>query len=89
MKEFLRKLGITQAGYFSSSGNFVIDFEKDLDLARIYSLLDKSDLVEESDDDSFINQNNMYQVFTSDEYQLTLLSDFDSDRYQLVVRELK
>ena len=89
MKEFLRKLGITQAGYFSTQGNFVIDFDNDLELARAYSLLDKSDLVEESDDDSFINQHSMCQVFLSDEYQLTLLSDFDSDRYQLVVRELK
>lgn len=91
MKELLSQLGIDTIGYYSSRGNYIIEVDDDRQFGRLYSLLDKSDLVEESEDDSLITQYNSSQVFisTDGKYQLTLLSDFDTDKYQLVVREIK
>ena len=52
MKEFLRKLGITQSGHYSSNNNYVIDLDDSKDYDKICSILDKSDLVEEHKDNS-------------------------------------
>lgn len=89
MHEFLKEIGITDPGHFSAKGNFIIDIPDDKTFGKYYSILDKSDLVEESEDDSVVSSYNTFQIFLSDKYQLTLISDFDTDKYQLVVREIK
>lgn len=88
MNDFLKSLGITESGHYSSKGNYIIDTDEKT-FARYYSTLDKSDEVEASEDESIVTQYSSSFVFTSDKYQLTLLSDFDTDKYQLVVREIK
>lgn len=89
MKEFLSKLGITQAGHFSKDNNYVIDFENSEEFNRVFSRLDKSDLVEENDDSSVINLNVSNIMYVGDEYSLNLIADFEQDSYKLVVTELK
>lgn len=89
MKELLKKIGITQPGYFSSDDNYVIDIESSEQYNKIFSLLDKSDLVEENEDSSVANISVSNILYSNDDFSLNLIADFDQDIYKLVVHELK
>lgn len=89
MKEFLRKLGITQSGYYSSNNNYVIDIDDSKDYDKICSTLDKSDLVEENPDSSVINTSVSNILYVGEQFSLNVIADFDNDTYKVVVTELK
>lgn len=89
MKEFLRKLGITQSGHYSSSNNYVIDLDDSNDYDKICSILDKSDLVEENPDSSVINTSVSNILYVGEQFSLNVIADFDNDTYKVVVTELK
>ena len=86
MEEFLRKLGIYEKPVESDDGCYVIDIEDSDDFGRIYSKLDRSDLVDEDEDASQVALDSSSIQFTSDEYLLTLLADLEGDTYSLVIR---
>lgn len=88
MKELLNKIGINQIGYYSSKNTYVIDFENSKEYDRVFSKLDKSDLVEENDDASVINVDVSNIMYMNENYSLNLIADFDSDTYKLVVTKL-
>lgn len=89
MKEFLRKLGITQSGHYSSNNNYVIDLDDSTDYDKICSILDKSDLVEENPDSSVINTSVSNILYVGEQFSLNVIADFDNDTYKVVVTELK
>lgn len=89
MKEFLRKLGITQSGHYSSNNNYVIDLDDSNDYDKICSILDKSDLVEENPDSSVINTSVSNILYVGEQFSLNVIADFDNDTYKVVVTELK
>lgn len=89
MKEFLRKLGITQSGHYSSNNNYVIDLDDSKDYDKICSILDKSDLVEENPDSSVINTSVSNILYVGEQFSLNVIADFDNDTYKVVVTELK
>lgn len=88
MKELLNKLGITDAGYFSSDGSYIIDFENADQFNVANSKLDKSDLVKELTDTSVITGMISNIVYLNDDFMLNLIGNFDTDEYKLVVSEL-
>lgn len=89
MKEFLRKLGITEVGYFTEDGNYVIDIESSNSFNSMYGTLDKSDLLEENEDASVVNLDVTNIIYFCDEYALNLIADFTQDEYKLVITEVK
>lgn len=89
MKELLRKIGITEAGYFSSNNNYVIDFDNSEEYNKAFSKLDRTDLVEENDDTSVINMSVSNIMYSNNDFSLNLIADFDNDTYKLVVTDLK
>ena len=89
MKELLSKIGINQAGYFSSDKNYVIDFDSDTEFNKAFSRLDKSSLVEENEDSSVVNLNITNIMYLHNDYSLNLIADFEQGVYKLVVTELK
>lgn len=89
MKELLKKIGITEAGYFSSNNNYVIDFDNSDEYNKAFSKLDRTDLVEENDDTSVINMSVSNIMYSNDDFSLNLIADFDDDTYKLVVTDLK
>ena len=89
MKELLKKIGITEAGYYSKERNYVIDLEDSDHFNKVFSKLQKSDLVDENEDSSVINLSVSNVLFLSDDYSLNLIADFDQDIYKLVVTELE
>jgi hypothetical protein len=87
LEKFLEKLGITQVGHYTKTNTYIIDIDDSDEYGKIYSLLDKSDEIEEDEDSSTITIHTSNIVFESDNYQLTLIADFDQDTYKLVCKE--
>ena len=89
MKELLNKIGITQAGFFDKDKSYVIEFETDQDYNKAFSRLDKSDELEEDDDASAITLDTSIVVYTNDKYKLALVANFEQNKYELRVTEMK
>lgn len=87
LEKFLEKLGITQVGHYTKTNTYVIDIDDSDEYGKIYSLLDKSDEIEEDEDSSTITVHTSNIMFESDNYQFTLIADFDQDTYKLVCKE--
>ena len=87
LEKFLEKLGITQVGHYTKTNTYIIDIDDSDEYGKIYSLLDKSNEIEEDEDSSTITVHTSNIVFESDNYQLTLIADFDQDTYKLVCKE--
>lgn len=86
MEEFLKELGIQGTPQRTDDGTYILDIEGSDNYGRIYSRLDRSDLVEEDEDASQLTLDTSALRYENDEYQLTLLADFNEDTYQLVIQ---
>ena len=90
-KEFLKKIGINIVGHYNSDGDYVIDIENSDAYGKIFSLLTKSDYVEEdnSEGTSILTSDAFEQYFIPiDEkldFTIILRADIDKDSYSLVV----
>ena len=89
MKDLLRKLGIMEEGTRTSNHNYVIDLEDSDHFNRIFSKLDKSDLVEENEDSSVVNLEVTNILYIADGFSLNLIADFEQDIYKLVVSDVE
>lgn len=89
MKDLLRKLGIMEEGTRTSNHNYVIDLEDSDHFNRIFSKLDKSDLVEENEDSSVVNLEVTNILYIADGFSLNLIADFEQDTYKLVVSDVE
>ena len=89
MKDILKKIGITEAGYFSEDDNYIIDFENSNQFNKAFSRLEKSDLVDENEDSSVSDLNVSNVLYVNDDYSFNLIAEFEQDVYRLVVSELK
>lgn len=89
MKDLLRKLGIMEEGTRTSNHNYVIDLEDSDHFNKIFSKLDKSDLVEENEDSSVVNLEVTNILYIADGFSLNLIADFEQDTYKLVVSDVE
>ena len=89
MRDFLSQIGINNDGELTSSGNYIVDIEDSDEFNRIFSKLDKSDLVDENEDSSVVNVDVTNILYFSDKYSLNLIADFKQDIYKLVVTDLE
>ena len=87
MKEFLRSLGITQQGNTDDDGNYVIDLESDKEFNKIFSILDKSEELDENDEMSVANIEVSNIMYESDDFTINLIADFAQNIYKLVIQE--
>ena len=86
MEEFLKELGIQGTPQRTNDNTYVLDIEGSDNYGRIYSRLDRSDLLEEDEESSQLTLDTSSLRYENDEYQLTLLADFNEDKYQLVIQ---
>lgn len=89
MDEILRELGIDLEGTYDSEGGYVVDLNSSNQFGKIYSKLDKSDDLNFLESNSILTTDNASLIYRyEDEAELTLLGDFNNDKYQLVVNKL-
>lgn len=89
MRDFLSEIGIDNEGEFTSSGNYIVDIEDSDEFNRIFSKLDKSDLVDENEESSVVNVDVTNILYFSAKYSLNLIADFKQDVYKLVITDLE
>lgn len=89
MEEFLKELGIQGTPQRTDDNTYVLDIEGSDNYGRIYSRLDRSELVEEDEASSQLTLDTSSLRYENDEYQLTLLADFNEDRYQLIIQKIE
>ena len=87
MEEFLKELGIQGKLILSKNNSMILDIEGSDNYGRIFSRLDRSDLVEENEDSSLLTAETSSLQYESEKYIITLLSNFDTDEYKLIIRE--
>lgn len=86
MNELLKQIGITGEPTKTDDA-YVLDIADSNEYGRIFSKLDKSDLVEEDQDASAVSVENSSIQYVNDDFVLTLIADFDNDVYSLHIRE--
>lgn len=87
MDEVLKKLGISLDGEFSKDGSYIADIYSSDEFGRVYSALEKNDNVEELYSNSLLTMHNSSISYLYDNYQITLIADFEQDLYKLVISE--
>ena len=93
VEQLLRELNIHITGSYTNKDTYVIDLEDSNEYGRIYSLLERSDLLELINDTSFLNSENgsMEYRYEDEEgtiIQLSLIANWDNDEYKLVVMKV-
>lgn len=88
MNELLKRIGITQRGYWGKDNSYIIDLNDSNTFGKVYSLLEKSDLIDSMDDNDLISSDNISVLYTNDEYLFNLIMNLEQDSYQLIVTEL-
>lgn len=89
MEELLKNIGIFEIPEKSGERTWTIDIEDSNEFGRYYSLLDKSTEVEEDQESSTVTLDNNNIKFINDEYDISLIADFISDEYKLVIKDNK
>ena len=87
MEELLKNLNIMLEGIENEDGDYEIKIPDSNEYSKIYSLLDKSELVEE-DPDSHIEYEKALITFDNDEYSLIINANFEDDLYKLIVKKI-
>ena len=87
MEEFLKELGITKEPSSIKPDQIIIDIDDSNEYGKIYSKLDKSELVDEDQESSQITFDTSSIQFESDDYLITLLANFETDEYKLTIKE--
>lgn len=87
MEELLKEIGIDKQ-ITIQDGKAVVDIADEKEYGRIYTLLDRSDLIEEDEESSMITMDSSSIQYDNDNYILTLIADFNLDEYKLVIKEV-
>lgn len=87
MQEFLKQLGIDLELNRTDDGDYSANISDSNEYGRIFSKLDKSNLIEEEQECSTVTFENSNIQYVNDEYTITLIADFENDTYSLHIRE--
>lgn len=83
MKDFLKRIGITKEGEEdSASMTYKVYLDDSTEYGKVFSLLDKSNLVNEQSTDTMDFDKT---VFEGEYYTVTLYSDYENDEYSIEV----
>ena len=86
IKEFIKQLGINDTGNYINY-IYVIDIPDANAFGKYYSLLDRSELIDEDTESSSVDEDSSNIQFTNDTYVLTLVADFENSLYKLTIKE--
>lgn len=89
MEEFLDALNIPINGEYDNDGNLIVELKDSDEFAKVYSKLDRSNLVDEDEESSVISLDNGSIQFIGDDYIITLLSNDDADEYKLTIKSIE
>lgn len=85
ISKFLDELNIFVSGYYEGD-DYIVDLSSDDEFGRIFSLLDSADNLQNYDTD--LSEEETHLVYYSDEFEVHLTGNFDTNEYQLIVKPL-
>lgn len=88
-EELLDRLDISERGKLSND-RYVITLVDSDDYGRIFSKLDKSNILDIIEENQVVTEQGSSLMYGDDEekFLLNLIADFDSDQYQLVLDKI-
>lgn len=88
VKEFAKAIGLEQDGYQDGS-KYIIELVDSNEFSRVYTLLDKSELLDIQEDATLLTDKVGELIYLSDDYDVKLVGNFVSDIYRVVITEGK
>lgn len=84
MEEFAKKLGIEYPGEMSN-GKYIIPLNNSDEYSKVYTLLDKSDLVELDTSCTLVTDKVSELQYFNDDFNIKLAANFVDDLYKVVI----
>lgn len=88
VKEFAKAIGLEQDGY-QDGAKYIIELVDSNEFSRVYTLLDKSELLDIQEDATLLTDKVGELIYLSDDYDVKLVGNFISDIYRVVITEGK
>ena len=86
MEDFAKELGIRKGGSLKGT-QFIIDLDDSDEYSRVYTILDKSKLVDIVQNKTVITEDRSELVYEGDEFTVQLIGDMKNNRYQVIIEE--
>lgn len=88
MEEILNELKLNINDFNKNAeGDYEYHLNDALEFGRFYARLDKTDLLDEDPDLSALTEGRSTVTFVGNNLQVLLQGDFDSDEYDLIIKE--
>lgn len=87
-EEFAKQLGISGDGDYVDN-KYVINLANSNEYSKVYTILDKSELVDLDVDRINLDVSSTLLVYLADEFDIELKSDFDNDVYTVSFEDAK
>ena len=91
IEELLDELNIKYSGSYNDDNAYVIDLPNSQVLGDIYIILDNSTIINILEDNQVITEEGtslLYEV-VDEPYLINLLADWEADKYQLIINNIK
>ena len=84
-------LHIDKDGYYSDDNNLVIDLANSDEYSKFFANLEKNDNIYPQEDNQLVSEDNSSLIYESKDYNfiINLVSDWDADRYQIIISEVE
>lgn len=84
---FLTTVGIEKEGNINKRGNYVVSYSNSDYLDKVFNILSVSEDLEIADDLVLLTETGNVFVFYSDNYVIKIISNYDIDRYDIIVSD--
>lgn len=90
IEEYLSTLNIRYKGEIGEDNSYVIDIPNSQDWGSVFTKLDKSEDLEALENNQVITEQGSSLVYQSlsEPLLISLIADFEGDRYQLIVNQI-
>lgn len=90
IEQYLQSINISKEPVKGEDG-YIVDILNSTEYGKIFSRLEDSDDLEILEDNQVVTEQGSSLVYESlsQPYLLTLIADFDGDKYELVINEIK
>ena len=89
IEELLQKLHINAEPMQNENGSWTIELANSNEYSKYYTKLDSCDFLEEDDEASQVAIDTSTIQYVNDDFTITLIANFDTNEYKMVIREMQ
>lgn len=89
--EYLKNIGINYKVQLTEDNNYIIDIPDSESYGKIYSILDKSEDLDQIEDNVLLTEQGSSLMYESESQPilLNLIADWESNLYQLIINNIE